>query len=201
MNEFRATVAIVRRHIDRHFAIDWAMQFGIVAAIAFAFTQTFAHPLFPLAIASVLAAASAAERSHAESLRRLTFFAMPLYGRQLARAHAIAPSLLALAIPAGYAAGSIARTHEFPAALLATMFGAALVSTLVALSSIFRDGLRASLYVVLAAIVGVAVTLPFVLQADYGLALSAALAAIAAFFALRAFGETLARYDPLPLSP
>ena len=193
MNEFRATVAIVRRHIDRHFAIDWAMQFGIVAAIAFAFTKTFAHPLFPLAIASVLAAAS-----HAESLRRLTFFAMPLYGRQLARAHAIAPSLLALAIPAGYAAGSIARTHEFPAALLATMFGAALVSTLVALSSIFRDGLRASLYVVLAAIVGVAVTLPFVLQADYGLALSAALAAIAAFFALRAFGETLARYDPLP---
>lgn len=198
MNEFRATLAIVRRHIDRRFALDWAMQFTIVAAIAFAFTRTFAHPLIPLAIASTLAAASAAERSHAESLRRLTFFAMPLYGRQLARAHAIAPSLLALAIPAGYAFGSVARVHAFPVELLAAMFGTALVSTLVALSAIFRDGIRAALYVVLAAAAGVAVMLPWVLHAEHGFTLAAALAAIVSFFAIRAFGETLARYDPLP---
>ncbi len=198
MNEFRATVAIVRRHIDRRFAIDWAMQFAIVALIAYAFTRTFAHPLIPLAIASVLAAASASERSHADSLRRLTFFAMPLYGRQLARAHAIAPALLALAIPAGYAFGSVARVHAFPFELLGAMFVAALVSTLVALSAIFRDGVRAALYVVLAAAVGVAVTVPWLLHARHGALLGLGLAAIAGFFALRAFGETLARYDPLP---
>jgi hypothetical protein len=198
VNEFRATVAIVRRHMDRRFAIDWGMQFAIVAAIAYIFTRTFAHPLIPLAIASVLAAASASERSHAESLRRLTFFAMPLYGRQLARAHAIAPSLLALAIPAGYAFGSVLRVRAFPAELLTAMFGAALVSTLVALSAIFRDGIRAALYVVLAAAAGLAVTVPWVLHLEHGFTIGVALATIIGFFAIRAFGETLARYDPVP---
>jgi hypothetical protein len=198
MNEFRATVAIVRRHVDRRFAIDWAMQFAIVAAIGYVFTHTFEHPLFPLGIASVLAAASAGERAHAESLRRVTFFAMPLYGRQLARAHAVAPSLLALAIPTGYAVGVCARTHAFPTNLFAAMVCAALVATLVALSAIFRDGARAWLYVGLAAIAGASVTLPYALLGARGLLLSFALALAVAFLALRAFGETLARYDPLP---
>jgi hypothetical protein len=198
MNEFRATVAIVRRHIDRRFAIDWAMEFGIVAAIAYIFTHTFAHPLFPLGIASVLAAASAAERDHAASLRRVTFFAMPLYGRQLARAHAVAPSLLALAIPCGYTLGAFARTHVFPVQLFAAMLCAALVATLVALSAIFRDGARAWLYVGLAAVAGPLVASPYVLLGGRGLTLTFALALVTAFFALRAFGETLARYDPLP---
>jgi hypothetical protein len=198
MNEFRATIAIVRRHIDRRFAIDWGMEFGIVAAIAYAFTRTFAHPLFPLAIASVLAAASAAERAHAESLRRVTFFAMPLYGRQLARAHAIAPALLALAIPLGYTLGAFARTHIFPVQLFAAMLCAALVATLVALSATFRDGARAWLYVVLATFAGPLVALPYVFFGTRGLALTYALGLVVAFLALRAFGETLARYDPLP---
>jgi hypothetical protein len=198
MSEFRATVAIVRRHLDRRFAIDWAMEFGIVAAIAYVFTHTFAHPLFPLGIASVLAAASTAERSHAELLRRVTFFAMPLYGRQLARAHAVPPALLSLAIPSGYALGAFARTHIFPAELLAAMVCAALVATLVALSATFRDGARAWLYVGLAASAGVVTTLPFALQPHDGFAFSLALGAATGFAALRAFGETLARYDPLP---
>jgi preprotein translocase subunit SecG len=58
--------------------------------------------------------------------------------------------------------------------------------------------MRAALYVVLAAVVGVAVTVPWLLHARHGALLGASLAAIAGFFALRAFGETLARYDPLP---
>ena len=201
MNEFRATVAIVRRHIDRRFAIDWAMQFGIVAAIAYAFTKTFAHPILPLLIASTLAAASTAERSHAESLRRLTFFAMPLYGRQLARAHAIAPSLLALSIPAGYALGSALRTHEFPAPLFLAMLFAALTATLVSLSSIFREGIRAWLYVALAILVGPLVTLPYVLRPAHETAIGLALTALIGFFALRGFSETLARYDPVSTAP
>jgi hypothetical protein len=199
VNEFRATLAIVRRHLDRRFAIDWAMQFGIVAAIAYAFTRTFAHPILPLLIASTLAAASTAERTHAESLRRLTFFAMPLYGRQLARAHAIAPSLLALSIPAGYALGSALRTREFPLPLFLAMTCAALIATLVSLSSIFREGVRAWLYVALAILVGPIVTLPYVLRPAHETWYALALTAVIGFFALRAFGETLARYDPLPL--
>ena len=199
MNEWRATIAIVRRHMDRRFATDWCMQFGIVAIIAYVFTRTFAHPILPLLIASTLAVASTAERTHAESLRRLTFFAMPLYGRQLARAHAIAPSLLALSIPAGYALGSALRTREFPLTLFIAMTCAALIATLVALSSIFREGIRAWLYVALAILVGPIVTLPYVLRPVHEAAAGLALTVIIGFFALRAFGETLARYDPLPL--
>jgi len=198
VNEFRATVAIVRRHIDRRFAIDWAMQFIIVTAIAYAFTRTFAHPILPLLIASTLSAATTAERTHAESLRRLTFFAMPLYGRQLARAHAIAPALLALSIPAGYALGSVLRTHEFPLTLFVAMTCAALIATLVALSSIFREGVRAWLYVALAVFAGPIVTLPYMLRPAHEAAAGLALTVIIGFFALRAFGETLARYDPVP---
>jgi hypothetical protein len=197
VNEFRATLAIVRRHMDRRFAIDWGMQFGIVALIAYAFTRTFAHPVLPLLIASTLAAASAAEKSHAESLRRLSFFAMPLYGRQLARAHAIAPCLLALSIPAGYALGSALRTHEFPAPLFIAMICAALTATLVSLSSIFREGLRAWLYVALAIVVGPIVTLPYVLRPAHETAIGLALTVVIGFFALRGFSETLARYDPI----
>jgi hypothetical protein len=199
VNEWRATIAIVRRHMDRRFATDWCMQFGIVAIIAYVFTRTFAHPILPLLIASTLAVASTAERTHAESLRRLTFFAMPLYGRQLARAHAIAPSLLALSIPAGYALGSALRTREFPLTLFIAMTCAALIATLVALSSIFREGIRAWLYVALAILVGPIVTLPYVLRPVHEAAAGLALTVIIGFFALRAFGETLARYDPLPL--
>jgi hypothetical protein len=200
VNEVRATVAIVRRHMDRRFATDWAMQFVIVAAIAYVFTRTFAHPVLPLLIASTLSAATTVERTHAQSLRRLTFFAMPLYGRQLARAHAVAPAILALSIPAGYALGSVLRTHAFPATLFIAMTCAALIATLVALSSIFREGWRAWLYVGLAVVAGPIVTLPYVLhmpahEAAAGLALTVAIG----FFALRAFSETLARYDPIEL--
>jgi len=200
VNELRATVAIVRRHIDRRFAWDFVAHAVLVGAIAFFFARLLTAWWTPLAVASALGAAMAGERSLARSLRRLTFFAMPLYGRQLARAHAVAPSLMALSVPLGYAAGAALRGAPLsPALLLATVL-AALVATLVSLSSVFRDGARAALYVALAATLGAAVTVaPFALEDSVARAseLAIALAAIAGFFALRAFGETLARYDPI----
>jgi VIT1/CCC1 family predicted Fe2+/Mn2+ transporter len=78
------------------------------------------------------------------------------------------------------------------------MLCAALVATLVALSATFRDGARAWLYVVLATFAGPLVALPYVFFGTRGLALTYALGLVVAFLALRAFGETLARYDPLP---
>jgi hypothetical protein len=200
MSELRATIAIVRRHIDRRFAFDFSVQFILVGAVAYFFAPLLHAWWTPLAIVSALAAPVAAERSHAESLRRLTFFAMPLYGRQLARAHAIAPSLMALGIPLGYAVGSAARHAPLGPALFAATILAALVATLVSLSSVFRDGYRAALYVVLAAALAGAVTVvPFAFMPSPSRAALAAtvLAAVTGFFALRAFGETLARYDPV----
>lgn len=197
MNEFRATVAIVRRHIDRRFGIDWLMQFALVAALSGIFGKLFASAAYAVAIAAVLAAASAAEREHARTLRRASFFAMPLYGRQLARAHAIAPLVLATSIPLGYATGSYVRHAPLTAETTALVTLAAFVATLVSMSSVFRDGASAWLYAVGGAALGVLITLPTLAGVAHGGAVTFAAAVIAGFFAVRAFGETLARYDPI----
>ena len=199
MSELRATVAIARRQIDRRFALDWAMQFAIVSAIAYAFATTFPQPLGPVAIASVLCAANAAERAHVAALRRLTFFTAPLFGRQLARAHAVAPALLALAVPLGYAAGAALRRAPLTARDLALAIVAALLSATIALSAIFRDGAPAWFYLGLAATTAFGVAYGIdALAPGRSLGFTLAVAATIGFFALRGFGETLARYDPVP---
>jgi len=197
VSEARATFAIVRRHIDRRFALDWAMAFVLIGVIAYLFGRIFG-PVGAVGIVGALSATFTAERSHARSLRRLTFFAVPLYGRQLARAHAVAPALAALAIPLGYAAGTALHGTPFSSATLLDCVLGALVATLVALSSTFRDGLRAALYVLLGFAAAESLALPYIFRLDHATALVAFLALVEGFFALRAFGETLARYDPLP---
>jgi len=128
----------------------------------------------------------------------LTFFIAPLYGRQLARAHAVAPAVGALAIPCGYAAGAALRGHPLAPATFVTCVLAALVATLVGLSSTFRDGIRAALYVVLGFGAAAGLALPAAFGLPHALEIVTVLAFALGFFALRAFGETLARYDPLP---
>jgi hypothetical protein len=126
----------------------------------------------------------------------VSFFAMPLFGRQLARAHAIAPVLGALAIPLGYATGSALRGVPLGMQTTALLVVATIVAVLVALSSVFRDGLRAALYVGIA--IGAVVTIALTaLVPEHGLEIALTLAVVEGFFALRAFGETLARYDPV----
>lgn len=195
MIETRATIAIVRRHIDRRFAADWAMQFGLVLGLAYVFAPSFGYGA-PAAIA-LLAATAGAESSHVRSLRRLTFFTVPLYGRQLARAHAIAPSLLALSLPLGFVVGASLRGSPPPATAVGVATLGTLVATLVSLSAVFRDGRDRALYIALAVAAGFSIAIPYALQPASFPAL-VALALGEGFFALRAFGETLARYDPLP---
>jgi hypothetical protein len=74
---------------------------------------------------------------------------------------------------------------------------AAFVATLVAMSSAFRDGPSAWLYGVGGALCGIAVTVPFLAELPHGAALTVIASVVAGVFALRAFGETLARYDPI----
>jgi hypothetical protein len=198
VTELRATVAIVRRHIDRRFAIDFAMQFALVGAIGYIFAHAFAAPSIPIVLCGALAAASAAEREHAAGLRRVSFFAMPLFGRQLARAHAIAPVLSALSVPLGFVVGSAFRDAPPAPVTIAIALLATIVAVLVSLSSVFRDGARAALYVGLAiAASAVLALVPYAVPA-HALVVALAVAVVIGFFALRAFGETLARYDPLP---
>ncbi len=198
MSELRATVAIVRRHIDRRFAADWAMQFLIVGTLAYIFAPSFDAAALPAL--AVLAAVGVAEAAHVRSLRRLTFFAVPLFGRQLARAHAVAPALGALSLPLGYAAGAAARGVVVVPERLVAAICVVLVATLVALSATFRDGRERALYVALAILAGIVPGVAARYADPHPLRVVVALALVEGFFALRAFGETLARYDPLPES-
>jgi hypothetical protein len=198
VREFRATVAIVRRHIDRRFAVDFAMQFVLVGAIGYVFARLFEASAIPVLVCGVLGATSAAERQHAATVRRVSFFAMPLFGRQLARAHAIAPVLAALSIPLGYAAGTALRGAATPPQTLAIAFFATIAAVLVSLSSVFREGLRAALYVAIAIGIVAIIAGVSVIEPHHEIAIGATIAIVTGFFALRAFGETLARYDPLP---
>jgi hypothetical protein len=198
LTSLRATVAIVRRHIDRRYAIDWAMQFLLVGAISFVFGRLFGDPLEIFGVVGFAAAASVIDKQHRRLLRRLTFFSAPLFGRQLARAHAIAPACAALSVPLAYVSGAALAGRPLPAGLAVALTAAALVAATIALSSAFREGYRAALYVVLAGLAALSLALPFEFHAPRPLALCAALALAEGFLALRAFGETLARYDPLP---
>lgn len=195
MIETRATIAIVRRHIDRRFIADWVMQFGLLLALAYVFAPSFGASA--PAVIALLAATAGAESSHVRSLRRLTFFTVPLYGRQLARAHAVAPSLLALSLPLGFVAGASLRGSAPLAAAVGIATLATLVATLVSLSAIFRDGRERAIYIAVAVTAGFSIAIPYALEPTWFLAI-VALAFVEGFVALRSFGETLARYDPLP---
>ncbi len=194
----RATLAIVRRHIDRRYAIDWAIQFFLVGTISYVFGQLFGDPMAIFGIVGFAAAASVIDAQHRRFLKGLTFFAAPLYGRQLARAHAIAPAIAALSVPLAYVCGAALHGRALPTMLAFALVPAAVVAALVALSSAFREGYRAALYVGIAGAAALSLGAPFEFRLAHALALSLALAALEGFFALRAFGETLARYDPLP---
>ena len=196
MNERRATIAIVRRHIDRRFGVDWLMAFALVAALAAIFAPSFGNvALFVLA---ALASVMPIESQHIASLRRLTFFSVPLFGRQLARAHAVAPTLAALALPCGYAVGAAIRGVPISPERFFAAICIVTIATLVALSGTFRDGRDRALYVGLALTTSVSLALLDAIAEPTALRIVAALAVLVGYIALRAFGETLARYDPLP---
>ncbi len=199
MNGVRASLAIVRRQIDRTFGIEWGVRFAIFAAI----TTIFAPLYTPLAayvlMTNLAPLASVSEDRQLQGLRRVSFFAMPLYGRQLARAHAVAPCLLSLAAPLGFLFGLALRFHHVSPLLAFVGLLANLAGALVALSAVFRDGPRAWLYYALTAAAGLAIALPVYVHLPFAAAWSAAIAFTIGFLALRAFGETLARYDPLPV--
>ena len=200
MNGLRASSAIVRRGIDRRFAADWAIAFGILATIVTIFAPLLDREGFTrVTIAfAVLPIAGGIETRQAAKMRGTSYFAMPLFGRQLARALAVAPMLASLAGPLGFAFGLALRGAPLSADLFVSMLFANVAGSLVALSAVFRDGPRAWLYMFLTASTGTVVGLPYLLHDGGDLAWSGAIAAAIGFLALRAFGETLARYDPLP---
>jgi hypothetical protein len=196
VNGFRASLAIVRRSLDRRFAATWLAGFACAFALAATFADRMSASMWLVLL--VVAEAPAAAFDHRnDPRRRSSFFAMPLYGRQLARALAVAPCLDSLAVPLGILGGLALAGRPLGAAANLTLIAAALAATLVALSARLRTGRNAMLYLSLAIASEAGIVAPLFLRQPKPL-LSLILAALIAFTALRAFGETLARYDPLP---
>ena len=192
MNEVRATFAIARRRMSRRFATMWLLRFG-VAALAGALC-----PGGPFALPAAAALAiGAAPLGATRGIRDLSYFALPLYGRQLARAQAIAPCAGALAVPLGFGLGAALAGKAPPAEALVTLCLAAAVTALIAVSAALREGARAWLYILLAWGGGALVVSATLAAGAIGHLAPPLAAVLLGFIALRQFGETLARYDPV----
>lgn len=119
----------------------------------------------------------------------------PLFGRELARGKALVPCIAAALTVLVYMTGQLLGGAPIPPLTLLIALGSTVAGTLVALSATMRRGVLRALYVLLAA----ATSLVAFALVEVGRSVPGALAfcAIVAFLALRQYGETLARYDPI----
>jgi hypothetical protein len=119
----------------------------------------------------------------------------PLFGRELARAKALVPCIAAALATLAYAAAAFVGGAPNAPYALAIMLVAVIATTLIALSATLRLGSSRALYVLLAALAG-AVAYALAVAA-HSLLAELGFCAVASFFALRQYGEALARYDPI----
>jgi hypothetical protein len=119
----------------------------------------------------------------------------PLFGRELARAKALAPCIGAAFAAVIYAAASLGRGSHDALLILVVTLGAVTCGTLVALSATIRRSWARALYILLAA---AASAIAYVLAiVAHQIIAEVAFCALVAFAAIRQYGESLARYDPI----
>ncbi|MBV8637620.1 MAG: hypothetical protein JO322_06000 [Candidatus Eremiobacteraeota bacterium] len=127
----------------------------------------------------------------------------PLFGRELARAKAIAPTLTATVAALFYWFAQFLSGFAAPPTFFILALASVLASTLVALNATLRSGGRRLLYVLLAFVTS-AIAYVLAVYADsaasragdvLGVATELVFCAIVGFIALRQYGEALARSD------
>ncbi len=126
----------------------------------------------------------------------------PLYGRQLARATALVPCLIAAlaSIAYGLAARASSGAGVLPGYFLLLFISVTICTTLITLSAGLRSGWQKLLYVWLAfgaAFIGIELAAGFPCYSPLGFICEVSFCGLVGFVALRAYGETLARYDPI----
>jgi hypothetical protein len=171
------------------------IAYAFAAAVVVAFVQPsgLAAPLFFCGLLGIAVALTQGPGRH----RHLDLCeeSAPLYGREMARAKALAPCAVAIFVSFAYwGAQSLAG---FPAAPLsfALALAAVLASTLVALSATIRTGSARLLYLGMAcATSAIAFALAFYVRSA---AAEIAFCFLISLVALRQYGEALARYDPI----
>lgn len=119
----------------------------------------------------------------------------PLFGRELARAKALVPCVVAILTVAIYACAQWLRRMPDVPVLLAVVPIAVIACTLTALSATIRLGATRALYIVLAWLTS---------AAAYAISIQArawfiepAFCLAVSYVALRQYGEALARFDPI----
>jgi hypothetical protein len=190
VNSTRATLAIARRHMRPTWIVALAARIAVGIATGFLLVPT-TSPWVVYVVALFYAALAGAELR----IRDLMYFAAPLYGRQLARAHALTAVTAALAPPVAFFVVEALRGTPWSWTAMLATFVACVVAALVGLSVSLRRGNAATGYFVVALVAAGAILALFTVGVPiYGWL---AFALLLGFLALRAFGETLARYDPL----
>ena len=121
----------------------------------------------------------------------------PLFGRELARAKALAPVISATIATLVYWIAQFASGFAAPASFLVLSVACVLAATIVALNATTRSGLGRAIALVLSALTVVAAFLIAKSGGAIGTATELVFCAIVGFIALRQYGESLARYEPL----
>ncbi len=188
----RTLVAVLRARL-------YAQRRIVAYSCAAAFVAGLLQPgglAAPLFLCSLLGIAMALAQSpgldpHLDSCEQ----SAPLFGREIARAKALVPCVAGTLAALVYALAQLLRgIPDVPLTFL-TVLAAVVAATLTALSSTMRRGAPRALYIVLAAVTsGAAYTL---VVATRSVLPELAFCSIVAFLALRQYGETLARYDPI----
>jgi hypothetical protein len=188
----RAFAAVIEARIfsQRHTLVYGLVAAGLVGAVQ---PRGLAAPAFFCSLIGAIAALQQGPGrfEHLDMCERCA----PLFGRELARAKAFVPCAIAVVAAAAYCAtASLAGWRDIPATFAGTV-AAAIPATLTALCATLRTGGAQWLYLAMAtgasAIVVATVTWTRVPWA------AGVFAALAAFLALRQYGEALARYDPV----
>ncbi|HEY1655004.1 MAG TPA: hypothetical protein VGF86_07835 [Candidatus Tumulicola sp.] len=188
----RAFFAIVQaRLLEEYGTIVYAC--AAAAVVGFIQPHGLAGPIFFCSLLGI--AIALIQRAGRHAYLDLSEQSAPLFGRELARAKAVVPCVVAtLATVAYCVAAEVAGSRNLPLTLLVA-FAAVIPSTLTALSATVRTGPSMLLYVAIAAGVSAAA---FALVVDGGSpAGELGFSALASFLALRQYGEALARYDPV----
>lgn len=188
----RASIAIVaaRLHVERR-TIVYACATAAVAGLAR--THELAVSMFFCSALGMVAALLQTPGRYPDL--DVCEQSAPLFGRQLARAKGFAPAIVAVLVTLAYFAPQFAGATVETAFAFGAAAAAATASTIVALCATVREGTPRALYVALAC----ATSAGAYLIAAIGTSLAGELAycALVTFFALRQYGEALARYDPV----
>jgi hypothetical protein len=167
----------------------------------------------PMLFGTILAVIVAVVQRNAGRFRDLEFCeqSAPIYGRDLARATALVPCVVVTLAALVYWAAQFVTGLAAPPAFFVLVIAAVNATTLVTLSATLRRGFARYLYIVLGASVGL-ISFFLATYADalrfqpvenhypdvLGIAGALTFCIFIGFVALRQYGETLARYDPVP---